>query len=53
MMSRGNLEILLVRPLATVFMAAATVVMLAPLVAPPIRRMLRTVPLVLRRHGAV
>ena len=45
LMSRGNLEILLVRPLATVFVAAATVVMLAPLVAPPIRRMLRTVPL--------
>jgi putative tricarboxylic transport membrane protein len=45
LMSRGNVEILLVRPLATVFVAAATVVMLAPLVAPPIRRMLRTVPL--------
>jgi putative tricarboxylic transport membrane protein len=45
LISRGSFEILLTRPIATTFLAAAIIVMLAPLVVPPVKRMLRTVPL--------
>jgi len=45
LMSRGRFDILLTRPLATTFLVVALAVMLAPLVAPPVKRMLRTVPL--------
>jgi putative tricarboxylic transport membrane protein len=45
LMSRGSFEILLTRPLATVFLALALAVMMVPLVLPPVRRALRAVPL--------
>ena len=45
LMSRGSLEILLTRPIATVFLAVALTVMVVPLVLPPVKRLLRTVPL--------
>src|SRR6266849_5523111 len=45
LMSRGSFEILLTRPIATTFLAVTLAVMLAPVVVPPVKRMLRTVPL--------
>jgi putative tricarboxylic transport membrane protein len=45
LMSRGSFEILLTRPLATTFLALAFAVMVVPLVAPSVKRALRTVPL--------
>src|SRR5712692_148026 len=45
LMSRGSFDILLTRPLATSFLTAAIVVMVLPLVVPPLKRLLRTVPL--------
>jgi putative tricarboxylic transport membrane protein len=45
LMSRGRIDILLTRPIATTFLVVAILVMLAPLVVPPVKRMLRTVPL--------
>ena len=45
LMSRGSFEILLTRPLATVFLALAFAVMAVPLVLPSVKRALRTVPL--------
>jgi putative tricarboxylic transport membrane protein len=44
LMSRGRLEILLTRPIATTFLALAFAVMVLPLVLPSVRRALRTVP---------
>jgi TctA family transporter len=43
-MSGGRLSILLTRPLATAFVVAALIVVALPVVLPPVRRMLRTVP---------
>src|SRR6185295_1943566 len=45
LMSRGRFEILLTRPLATTFLAIAFAVMVVPLVAPSVKRALRSVPL--------
>jgi len=45
LMSRGRFDILLTRPLATTFLIAALTVMVLPVVVPPVKRMLRTVPL--------
>jgi putative tricarboxylic transport membrane protein len=45
LMSHGSFEVLLARPLATVFLALAVAVMVVPLVVPPIKRALSTVPL--------
>jgi putative tricarboxylic transport membrane protein len=45
LMSRGSFEILLTRPIATTFLALALAVMVVPLVLPPVKRLLRTVPL--------
>jgi putative tricarboxylic transport membrane protein len=45
LMSRGSFEILLTRPIATTFLVLAFAVMVVPLVLPPVKRMLRTVPL--------
>ena len=44
LMSSGRFSILLTRPIATVFVVAALSVVALPLVLPPVRRMLRTVP---------
>ena len=45
LMSRGRFDILLTRPLATTFLVVALTVMVLPIVVPPVKRMLRTVPL--------
>jgi putative tricarboxylic transport membrane protein len=45
LMSRGSFEILLTRPIATAFLAAAVAVMVVPLVLTPVKRALRAVPL--------
>jgi putative tricarboxylic transport membrane protein len=45
LISRGSFEILLTRPIATSFLAITLAVMLIPVVVPPVKRMLRTVPL--------
>jgi putative tricarboxylic transport membrane protein len=45
LISRGRFEILLTRPIATTFLALTLAVMLMPVVLPPVKRMLRTVPL--------
>jgi putative tricarboxylic transport membrane protein len=45
LISRGRFEILLTRPIATTFLALTLAVMLTPVVLPPVKRMLRTVPL--------
>jgi TctA family transporter len=45
LISRGSFEILLTRPIATTFLAVTFVVMLMPVVVPPVKRVLRTVPL--------
>jgi putative tricarboxylic transport membrane protein len=45
LMSRGSFDILLTRPLATSFLTAAIAVMVLPVVVPPVKRLLRTVPL--------
>jgi len=44
LMSSGRFSILLTRPIATVFVVAALSVVALPLVLPPVRRLLRTVP---------
>jgi len=44
LMSGGSFAILLTRPIATGFIAAALIVVVLPVVLPPVRRMLRTVP---------
>src|SRR5205823_11722663 len=44
LMSSGRFSILLTRPIATVFVVVALSVVALPLVLPPVRRMLRTVP---------
>ena len=45
LMSHGSFEILFTRPIASTFLALAFAVMVGPLVLPPVKRMLRTVPL--------
>jgi len=45
LISRGRLEILLTRPIATTFLAFTLAVVLMPMILPPVKRMLRTVPL--------
>ncbi len=45
LMSHGSFEILLTRPLTTMFLALALAVMVIPLVLPSVKRALRTVPL--------
>jgi putative tricarboxylic transport membrane protein len=45
LMSRGSFDILLTRPLATSFLTTAIAVMVLPVVVPPVKRLLRTVPL--------
>src|SRR5438552_812379 len=45
LMSNGRFSILMTRPIATTFLAVTLAVMLAPVVVPPVKRMLRTVPL--------
>ena len=45
LMSSGRFSILLTRPIATTFLAVTLAVMLAPVVVPPVKRMMRTVPL--------
>ena len=44
LMSSGRFSILLTRPIATVFVVAALSVVALPVLLPPVRRMLRTVP---------
>jgi len=44
LMSGGRLSILLTRPLATAFVAAALIVVVLPVALPPVKRLLRTVP---------
>ena len=44
LMSSGQFSILLTRPIAATFIAAALLLMLLPIVLSPVRRMLRTVP---------
>jgi putative tricarboxylic transport membrane protein len=44
LMSSGSFAILSTRPIATGFIAAALIVVLLPVLVPPLRRMLRTVP---------
>jgi putative tricarboxylic transport membrane protein len=44
LMSSGRFSILLTRPIATVFIVAALSVVALPVLLPPVRRMLRTVP---------
>jgi putative tricarboxylic transport membrane protein len=44
LMSSGRFSILLTRPIATVFVVAALSVVALPMILPPVRRMLRTVP---------
>src|SRR5438445_651643 len=44
LMSSGRFSILLTRPIATVFVVAALSVVALPVILPPVRRMLRTVP---------
>jgi len=45
LMSRGSFEILLTRPIATTFLALAFAVVVVPFALPPVKRLLRTVPL--------
>src|SRR6266849_6833402 len=45
LMSSGRFSILLTRPIATTFIAAALIVIVLPVILPPVKRMLRTVPL--------
>jgi putative tricarboxylic transport membrane protein len=44
LMSNGRFSILMTRPIATVFIAVALLVVVLPVILPPVRRMLRTVP---------
>ena len=44
LMSSGQFAILFTRPLATAFIAAAAIVIALPVILPPVRRLLRTVP---------
>ena len=44
LMSSGEFSILLTRPIAATFVAAALLVVVLPAILPPVRRMLRTVP---------
>jgi putative tricarboxylic transport membrane protein len=45
LMSRGSFDVLVTRPIATTFLVLAFAVMIAPLLLPSVKRMLRTVPL--------
>jgi len=43
-MSNGRFSILMTRPIATVLITAALIVVALPVIVPPVRRLLRTVP---------
>jgi len=44
LMSGGSFGILMLRPIAAVFIATALLVVVLPVVMPPVKRWLRTVP---------